>query len=254
MAGVVKINYNKVNLSGSSVTIHPIGDLHLGHINSDINFIKEILKEIPKNDNHRIILMGDLLDIGIKSSIAGSVYENNELIDTAMDTLYDLLEPFKGKIDAVVTGNHEWRVFKETGIDLTKQIARNLNATYMKHSGVVTYSINKKAYNVNMFHGRCGGGIENALRHCKAMSNKVIADVYLMGHVHACASTKRQIKIIDSRNRKITESTQYFVLTGHALEYDDSYADQMNLEINTKGFPSVVLSGNSEKKIIEIIT
>ena len=81
------------------------------------------------------------------------------------------------------------------------------------------------------------------------MSNQVTSDVYLMGHCHHNAYTKRIMKYVDSRNEKITDSEQYFVLTGHALQYDDSYADQANLEISVPGFPVIELATTGNKNI-----
>ena len=247
------IRYKRIALDVDTVYLHPIGDLHIGHENSNIDFFLQELKAIPKTPNHRIILMGDLLDVGIKTSVGGSVYDQIYNIDTAMDFLHKFLLPYRNQIDAVVAGNHEWRIYKEAGIDLSKQIAERLGVPYMKHSGIVTYSFMKRAYNINFIHGKSGGSVENALRNVKAMANKVVADVYLMGHVHHSAHTKRQIKTIDSRNGKVIEVTQKFVLAGHSLEYDDSYADQMNLEISTKGFPVVVLHGLTDQKKIDVI-
>lgn len=246
------IRYNKVVVDAPNIVVHPFGDVHLGHEMCDLEYFTQRLEAVPKKENHRILLMGDLLDVGIKTSIGGSVYDNSMRVDSATSYLIKLLKPWANQIDGAVTGNHEWRLYKDCGIDITEMICDSLNIPYLKHSGLVTYSLNKRAYNVNLFHGKGGGGIENALRNVKAMSGKVLADIYLMGHVHGVAKTKRQYKTPDSRNAKVVESTQHFVLTGHCLNYDDSYADQMNLEINSKGFPYFVLRGDIPQKHIEV--
>lgn len=209
---------------------------------------------IPHSPNHRILLMGDLIDVGIKSSIGGSVYDNDRNVSEQIKEIVRLLKPFRGQIDGIVNGNHEWRIYKECGIDISEQISMMLDVPYLKHTGVVTYSFSKRAYNINFFHGKGGGTVEHALRVCKSMANKVHADVYLMGHVHHSAHTKRQIKDIDSRNGKINELTQYFVLTGASLDYDESYADQMNLEMATKGFPIIVLHGDTNRKQVRVFS
>ena len=98
-----------------------------------------------------------------------------------------------------------------------------------------------------MIHGNSGGGVENALRKCKGMANKVTADVYLQGHCHYKASTERIMKYVDSRNGKIVDMKQHFVLTGQMLKYDESYADQANLEISPPGFPTLMLCANEKE-------
>lgn len=198
--------------------------------------------------------MGDLVDCGIKSAIGGSAYEQALTPNEQLNTICKIFERFKDQIDGCVIGNHEYRIYKESGIDVLEQFCHRLDIPYMLYSGVTTYSINNdRAYNFNYFHGKSGGGIESALRACKKMSNQVTSDVYLMGHCHHSAYTKRAMKYIDSRNKKITEGIQYFVLTGHSLTYDDSYADQAGLEISVKGFPIIELTATGNKSI-KIIT
>ena len=253
---MIKINYNKVILkTQDDVFVYPIGDLHIGHINCDLNFIQSYLNTIKQTDeeSNRVLLMGDLLDCGLKDSIGGSVYENILTPQEQIEVIVNILKPIANRIDGYVQGNHEYRIYKNTGIDVCKNVCSILNIPYLKYSGVVTYSFakesKKKAYNINMFHGKAGGGVENALRKCKEMANKVNSDIYLMGHCHHKAYTTRCFKQIDSRNGKIVDTLQYFILTGHALNYDDSYADQANLEISHKDFPIIKLSNNGRKSI-----
>ena len=237
------------------INVFPIGDLHIGHVNSDVRYIENYINMIRQTDKecNRVLLMGDLIDCGIKDSIGASVYENRLTPQEQIDMLVDLLKPIADRIDGYVQGNHEYRIYKNTGIDICKTVSDILNIPYLRYSGVVTYSTKRenrrKAYNINMFHGKAGGGIENALRKCKEMANKVNADIYLMGHCHHKAYTTRCFKQVDSRNGKIVDTLQYFVLTGHALDYDESYADQANLEISQKAFPIINLSNNGKKHI-----
>ena len=194
--------------------------------------------------------MGDLMDCGIKSAVGASVYEQTLTVAEQLEKLKKHFEPLADRIDGCVMGNHEYRIFKEVGIDVLEVFCSELKIPYLFYSGVVTYSINgNRAYNFNMFHGKAGGGVENALKACKNMATKVNADVFLMGHCHRQAYTNRAVKVIDSRNSKIVDTMQHFVLTGHALSYDDSYADQANLDIAPAGFPCVELSAVGDKRI-----
>lgn len=251
---MIVIKYNKVRIdTAEDLFIHPIGDVHFGHMNCDVDGFANYLKSIPKAANHRIILMGDLADCGLKSSVGASAYEQSYIPDEQLDFLTDVFAPYSEQIDGCVMGNHEYRIFKESGIDILKQFSKQLHTPYFLYSGVVTYSLGmngqERAYNINMFHGKSGGGVENALRACKAMANKVTADVYMMGHCHFNAYTTRLMKYIDSRNNKLVDLPQYFVLTGQMLKYDEGYADQANLEISPQGFPIITLSGSGKKDI-----
>jgi hypothetical protein len=218
-----------------------------------MDFIINKLKSIPQTPNHRILLMGDLIDCGTKSSIGASGYEQTLNPNQQLNTIVELFYPLREQIDGVLQGNHEYRIMKESGIDIAEQFCNQLHIPYLLYSGVVTYSLGRKsherAYNINMIHGNAGGNVGNALMKCKAMSNKVTADVYLMGHTHNMVHTSRVMKYVDSRNEKLTEGKQYFVLTGHALDYDDSYADKANLEISPMGFPIIKLAGSGKKEV-----
>lgn len=236
--------------------MHPIGDTHIGHKNSSPRDLAELLASIPKTPNHRILLMGDLVDCGTKDSIGASAYEQMINPNEQLNLITDLFASHKEQIDGAVMGNHEYRIFKGSGVDIMEQFCKQLSVPYLLYSGVVTYSNSiksmthfKRAYNINLFHGRAGGSIENALRACKTMSQKVTADAYLMGHCHHKAHTTRIMKYVDSRNGKIIDAKQSFVLTGQLLKYDDSYADQANLEIAEMGFPVLELATTGKKNI-----
>lgn len=254
---MIKIRYNKVRINTTeNVVIHPIGDTHIGHKNCDFYELVKTLENIPLSENHRILLMGDLLDCGTKGSIGASVYEQYMTPNEQLNTITDIFKNFAecNMIDGCLLGNHEYRIFKDSGIDVLEQFCNQLKIPYLSYTGIVTYAIGNgnhdRAYNINLIHGKAGGGVENALRHCKKMSNVVTADVYLMGHSHYNAHTERIMKYVDSRNNQLTEAKQHFVLTGNMLTYDDSYADQANLEISPKGFPTLILSGSGRKEII----
>lgn len=165
--------------------IHPIGDNHIGHTNSNIERLEEELDSIPNNPNHRILLMGDLIDCGTKDSIGASAYEQTMNPNKQLNAIVNLFSPFADQIDGSIQGNHEYRIMKTSGIDVMEQFCNQLDIPYLLYSGMVTYSIGmngaERAYNINMFHGTAGGGVANALNKCKAMSNKAVADVYLMG-------------------------------------------------------------------------
>ena len=246
------IKYNKITLESTKpVYIHPIGDLHIGHKNCNYRIIERAVKAVEYEEGeHRILLMGDLMDCGTKSAVGASVYEQALSMAEQLEMLKYFFEPVKDKIDGCVMGNHEYRIFKDVGVDIIEIFCNELGIPYFGYSGVVTYSINgNRAYNINMFHGKAGGGVENALKACKNMATKVNADVFLMGHCHRLGYTNRSVKVIDSRNSTLVDSLQHFILTGHSLDYDESYADQANLEIAPPGFPTVKLASTGQKEI-----
>ena len=63
-----------------------------------------------------------------------------------------------------------------------------------------------------------------------------------MGHVHQRQASSKQIFIPDSRNNKIDLVQQYFVVTGSALTYENSYAEMAGFSPANVGFPKIYLS------------
>lgn len=250
------IRYTKSNYDGKSdkLIIYAIGDLHVGHTKFNEGILKETLKEIKDNKEvSRILLMGDLLECATKTSIGAGLFETNLTPEEQQMYIEEIFEPFKDIIDGVVIGNHEDRIYQSTSIDVIRSFCKSLGIPYLKYNGIVNYAWNKKAYTVNMWHGAGGGGtIGSALNKCVKMSEKTFADVYLMGHVHKLADTTRRIKLPDTRNNKLVDIKQTFVLTGSALNYDESYPDQKNLEISDLGFPRIILNGNGKKDVTVI--
>ena len=250
----MNIRYKNIEINDyEDLYLYPIGDLHIGHMNCDMRFVEETLNNIPNQPNHRIILMGDLIDCGIKTSIGASAYEQTLTPNEQLNKIVEIFRPYREQIDGVVLGNHEYRIMKDSGIDVLEQFCNILDVEYFLYSGTINYTFgrtrnDRRSYSINFFHGKAGGGVENALRACKGMSQKVFADVFLMGHCHYKAYTSRVLKYV-TRNKLLKQMQQLFVLTGHSLNYDDSYADQMNLEISPKGFPTICFSGYGEKDI-----
>lgn len=250
---MIYIQYKKISIPNHDIIyLHLIGDMHVGHKNCDYDLITESLSAIPHEINHRIILMGDLIDCGVKGAVGGSVYDNHTTPSGQLDIIEEIFKEHAGQIDGCVTGNHEWRLFKDSGFDISKEFCKRLDIDYTGFMGVNTYSFNSRAYNICFTHGRAGGTTENALRKVKDLTSICTADIYATGHVHKLAYTSRIMNYVDSRNAKIVQNKQYFVLTGSSLNYEEGYAEQMNLEVASTGFPTILLYGCTNEKQIKM--
>lgn len=235
------------NGNHDELIIKPLGDLHIGAPNFDEKvFTRELEKIDKERDRTRIILMGDLAETATKESVGAGVYEQRDMVDQQIYKAKNLLWDFRDLIDLIVTGNHEQRVYKQSGHDPMRYFAElmGLADKYARYQGVVKYAWNKRAYDVAVWHGAGGGTtIGGAMNKLQKMQNVVVADVYLMGHVHKRAATFDGIYITDQRNGKIIQKKQAFVITGSALGYEESYAEEAGLKPSIKGFPSIYLDG-----------
>ena len=229
------------------VIVYPIGDIHIGSPHYNPKVVKKHLKEIEKNrENSRILLMGDLIECATKNSVGAGVYEQTMTPEEQVEEAIKLFEPYKDLIDGAVLGNHEFRAFKDTGVDLMKSICRGLGIVdrYMGYYGVVNIAWNSRSYHLAVWHGAGGGSsVSGALNKLKKQRNVVLADIYLMGHFHRRTADTEMFLVPDPYNKNMRELIQYFVITGSALGWEGSYAEMAGLNPQTPGFPKIILGG-----------
>ena len=108
-----------------TIEIHPMADLHIGDSCADYKLIMERIEYIKKTPNAYCILGGDLMDTAIASSI-GDTYGANLKPMEQLKHCVRLFEPIKDKILAVLPGNHENRIYRSDGIDITSLMCNQL--------------------------------------------------------------------------------------------------------------------------------
>ena len=234
------------------VNVVPLGDLHIGSPHFDYSVLKRELERIDaERENTRIIIMGDLIESATKTSVGAGVYEQQMMPMEQINKAVEILRPYADLIDGVVVGNHEQRIYKASGVDVMEHFCVKLGIPdrYLRYYGVVKYAWNKRCYNVAVWHGAGGGSTTGgAMNKIEKQASVVFADVFLMGHVHKRAATMRDLYVPDPQNGRINRITQHFVITGSALDHEDSYAEEMGLPPSTKGFPRIKLGGRTLKK------
>jgi predicted phosphodiesterase len=241
------MKYIKSNFVGNECVVYPLGDWHLGSEHCDEKLIRKTIEEIKANKNARIILMGDLSETATKDSVGAGVYEQKENAQQTMMTIKSILWEVRDRIDGIVTGNHEERIYKTSGFDITLYLAQILGIEdkYMRYQGVVAYTLNKRTFTINVWHGSGGGGSAGAsLNKLQRQADYINCDIYLMGHVHKRQVHTKTMFLCDTRNNKIVKQDQYFIVTGSTLDYENSYAEMVGLVPSMKGFTKIVLSSN----------
>lgn len=236
------------------LTIFPIGDLHIGSPFFEKKILEKQLKKIEETKNARIILMGDLAEVATKTSVGAGVYEQDQNGQQQMMLAKSILYPYREIIDCIVGGNHEERIRKDSGFDLSLYFAQlmGLEDKYANYQGIVKYTIQARSFDVSVWHGAGGGSTAGgAMNRLVKQANTVLADVYLMGHVHQRQAYSKQIYVPDSRTEKIDLLQQYFIVTGSALTYENSYAEMAGFPPSNTGFPKIHLS--VKRKMIDNI-
>lgn len=223
----------------------PFGDLHIGSPYAAISKIEKWIPWILEN-NAWVIGMGDWTEAATRYSVGAGVYEQTMTVDDQIEYLHKLFKPVadKGLLLGIIEGNHEFRTFKEVGVNISKQLCRLLRVTFMGYGGYSRLVVNNHGYTVYATHGSTGSTLPHTkIKSCIDLARIYEADLYLMGHVHELADYTYKIRYFDTKNKKVSKKKKHFVLTGAYVEYEGSYAEQKNLIPTRTGSPRIRLSG-----------
>lgn len=206
------------------LTLYPISDVHWGAAECMEKEFQAYLKKIQDDPFSGVLLAGDLLNNGIRSSKT-DVYKEKYMPDKQKDMMIELLEPIKDKIIAGVRGNHELRTSKESCQDPMKDIfvALQIKDRYEPDAAFIKISLGTKSsnskpatYMIYLSHGNGGGSTLGAgiSRQDAYQATIEGVDISVTGHVHKPAKVPSARLIFDPRNNNVIESnTLMFVCT-----------------------------------------
>lgn len=205
------------------LTLYPIGDVHWGASECMESEFKTYLKRIESDDHAAVVILGDILNNGIKSSVT-NVYEEKYTPKEQKRQMIELLYPIANKIIGGVRGNHCYRSAKESDIDLMEDIFYDLGIqhAYAQDMGVLKISLGEKrngkqaTYMFAFAHGAgggslLGGGVNKADGFQMAIEG---VDGILSGHTHKPAKVPSGRLVFDPHNNKVTRTkTLIFICT-----------------------------------------
>ena len=253
---VIKINLNQEqNKILDGITIIPIADVHIGDKLSNLKLLKEALSRIKEEPNTYTIINGDLCNMALKNS-KSDVYSDDLSPMEQVLKATELLEGIKDKILVISTGNHEDRTMKETNIDVTRLIAKQLGIEdrYANAWWYLYLTLGKDikgrpiTYGITGIHGYGGGRKSGGkINRLEDMSQVVIADLYLMSHTHKPISTKNCIYIPYYQSKALSKQEMYYLMTNSFLESDGGYAEKMGFPPSNTSITEAKLSGTKRK-------
>ena len=103
------------------VTIIPISDVHIGSLECNETAWKNFCTQIQQEPDTYIVLVGDLVNNGVRNSVSNPFDETLRPRDQKY-RMIEYLTPIKNKIIAAVSGNHEYRTKKDSDGDITYDI------------------------------------------------------------------------------------------------------------------------------------
>lgn len=258
-----------VNIPDDHAYILVIGDLHMG----DKAFGKEsrrkldgYLKWVQDHPNARIFLNGDMVNTATRDS-KSSPFEQDQTLEEQVNKVADIFRPVKDQIIGAVMGNHERRIVDFAGFDPTISILSlmgcDVQNIYYKHCAVLKVGVGKRserdgpkhAYTMVFHHTTGGGGTTGAkINRVEKMRSSTVsnADVYCGSHNHNLIASIQVSNEFNPYNNSFTPRKQTFVSCGGYLEWNNSYAEAMQLPPAKLGSPRIRLEGKKDEKDVHI--
>ncbi len=237
------------------IEIHPMSDLHLGDNSCDFKLIMEKIEHIKNTDNAYCILDGDLMDTAIASSI-GDTYGANIQPMEQLRCCVKIFQPLAdaGKILACLPGNHEHRIYKSDGLDITELMCSQLGIPqkYSPTTALLFIRFGKhksghhgrpQLYTIYVTHGSGGGRREGGkVNRLADLASIVDADCYIHGHTHLPLIFKEAFFRVSGANSSVALVDKLFVNTAASLDFG-GYGDRMGFKPASKSSPVIYLNG-----------
>ncbi len=235
------------------IEIHPMADLHIGDSMSDFKLIMERIEHIKNTPNAYCILDGDLMDTAVCTSI-GDTYGANLQPMEQLKQCVKIFEPIKDKILCVLPGNHENRVYKSDGLDITEIMCAQLGIPekYSPTTALLFVRFGKNhirtpyrpfLYTIYATHGSGGGRREGGkVNRLADLASIVDADIYIHAHTHLPLIFKESFFRTSPSNSSVALVDKLFVNTSASLNYG-GYGDKAGFKPASKASPVIYLDG-----------
>lgn len=232
------------------INIYPIADVHIGSKQFNKKAFNELIKTVKADPYGFVVMAGDILNNGIKSS-KSNVYEEVIRPRDQKEYAYEVLLPIADKILACCGGNHCHRtnkevdsdplydvmcrlgipeLYRENGCIVKINLGERNKARQVSYAGVVTHGTSKNK------HDKFCMGIDNA-------------DFFISGHTHQAEYTPKGKIRIDTKNEVVT-LVGYKQIVCHSFQDYGGYA--LRSEYTPKApteFQKLKLYGNIKKMV-----
>lgn len=220
-----------------------VGDSHYGSPQFDQDrFLRQL--DYCLNNKLYVFLMGDMIELATRHSVGAGVYEQEYAGQTQHEQMVEWLRPLAsdGLVIGSLRGNHEERAYKESGVDISKALARELGIPFLGDACWNLFQVGRQSYSIYSLHGRTGSKFDGtALLALERLAAPFHADLVVMGHAHKCISSSVLLQTV--RNQQVLEHKKHLLITGSYLRYG-GYAQTFGLPPSKLGSPKVKFSAN----------
>lgn len=208
---------------GKNFSIVPLFDVHYGSSGHRGGKFWKYLEWIKKTPGLYVILGGDLMDNALDDG-RGMSYDQDIPPQSQLDDMTELLAPIAHRCLTMFPGNHEWRTYNKTGIDISKILADRLDIPY--HTGPVLLSIlaGDHKFTIDARHGFSrpatkGGQLNSAMKPMKWMD----ADFFLSGHTHESLVSEDTVIREDASSASLAFKSRWTVITQSFMGWLETY-------------------------------
>lgn len=234
----------KHDSDNEEVKLVPLGDVHLGSPQCLVDKFLGTIDYIEQSGS-LCVLMGDLAECASKTSVGAGWVEQSLTPQSQLEALAGVLKPIASQILVLLDGNHEFRIWKQSGIKFSKVLADLLGVRYGGYSCFIKLKVGKQNYVIHAQHGSSNAWYPHTkLTAAMRTARHTEADVYLYGHTHELLSLKVPYRQLNLRSRVVTRDKRYFVLTGSFLDYEGGYAQRKNMYPTQTGVAKLKFYGD----------
>lgn len=256
--------------------LYPLGDMHLGVIHCDEDFLRAKVAEIKKQKNALWVGMGDYGDLIVPSDFKrweGKIlapwmkgHEDN-IGPTQVRQVNEILSPIWDKCICLIEGGHDDSIRRYNHYDFMSELLLLANKKYKVPYGGVSCLIrlNFKRANSNethdyIIHARHGEGCARtsgarALAVLRLSQVFINANIVLMGHLHGQESPDIPERLI-LKGGKIKAFETIATMTGAWLKaymqgVPPCYLERWGCPPSTLGCPKIVIEPEKDIMTLE---
>lgn len=136
----------------TTLNIYPIGDVHIGSKEFDLDLFKQWVDVVKNDPNGHVVIVGDMMNMGLRNS-KSNVYEENLSPMEQKELCYELLLPIADRIIGGCSGNHEYRAVKEVGMNPLYDVFCRLRVEdrYRENACFIKLTVGKQGRNPNTY-------------------------------------------------------------------------------------------------------
>jgi hypothetical protein len=233
-----------------------LGDLHRGNQAHNRSLFYKVVDYIASNSHVYWLSTGDLFEMALKEA-KGDVY-NSMGPGQEWKSLELELRTIADKCLGLVASNHSVRFERAVGMSIDELFANNMNLPYLGDIAVINVTVGRASYFIGMHHGTGFG----KRRGSKTNNTQDLAaiipgcDIYMEGHTHSFDHFIDECFYLDKKRGSLVKYDAQFVVTGHFIEWEKSYAPRLKLRPMPQGSARVSLgyagSGNQDRKSVGV--